>query len=259
MNIDAINHQTYSREDIANTYRRIGLDPPEIQILLNHLDKINDKDVLDIGCGGGRTTFFLHQRAATYLGVDYSEAMVEACRMRYPKTNFLCCDVRAMNALKSGSFDFVLFSFNGIDYISHNDRINSLREISRVLKPGGIFVFSTHNLSALNGPAKPYLSKTLNPCQAITHLRNFLLHKKNHKKTIGLEVFGEKYAIVNDGAHDFGLLTYYTTIPHQVEQLSNSGFVTLEVWDRFGANLPLEMENKTSNWIYYVAHNVSTS
>ncbi|MBF0188289.1 MAG: methyltransferase domain-containing protein, partial [Magnetococcales bacterium] len=44
------------------------------------------------------------------------------------------------------SFDVVLFSFNGIDYIHpYSARLATLREIWRVLKPDGLFIFSTHN------------------------------------------------------------------------------------------------------------------
>ncbi len=51
-----------------------------------------------------------------------------------------------MDGLKDNSFDFVLFSFNGMDSFSHKDRIAALGEIRRVLRNDGIFYFLSHNL-----------------------------------------------------------------------------------------------------------------
>ena len=41
--------------------------------------------ILDIGVGGGRTTPYLSQKAARYVGVDYSEEMVQSCRRKFPQ------------------------------------------------------------------------------------------------------------------------------------------------------------------------------
>ena len=48
--------------------------------------------------------------------------------------------------LKDNSFDVVIFSFNGIDYIyPYIKRLAALKEIRRVLKTNGLFIFSSHN------------------------------------------------------------------------------------------------------------------
>ena len=44
----------------------------------------------------------------------------------YPKKiSFLTADARTMKDFKNNSFDFVLFSFNGIDYMDHEERIGT--------------------------------------------------------------------------------------------------------------------------------------
>jgi ubiquinone/menaquinone biosynthesis C-methylase UbiE len=50
-----------------------------------------------------------------------------------------------MPAFENETFDFVMFSFNGLDYLSHSDRLLALGEIRRVLKPAGLLLFSSHN------------------------------------------------------------------------------------------------------------------
>src|SRR3989338_8328332 len=43
-------------------------------------------------------------------------------------------------------FDYALFSFHGLDYLfPEEQRTRALHEIHRVLKPGGLFAFSSHN------------------------------------------------------------------------------------------------------------------
>ena len=64
-----------------------------------------------------------------------------------------------MKLFEDSSFDFILFSFNGIDYMNHDERIRTLREIRRILKTGGYFCFSTHNLNFLLKKCSIKLSK----------------------------------------------------------------------------------------------------
>ena len=47
------------------------------------------------------------------------------------------------------SYDFVLFSYNGIDHLELPERERALSEMKRVLRPGGIMAFSSHNANFL--------------------------------------------------------------------------------------------------------------
>ncbi|ELP52058.1 methyltransferase type 11 domain protein [Microcystis aeruginosa TAIHU98] len=58
-------------------------------------------------------------------------------------------DARNLEQFADNYFDFILFSFNDIDYISHADRFLVLEEISRIGKAGGYFCFSSHNLQGI--------------------------------------------------------------------------------------------------------------
>ncbi len=85
------------------------------------------------------------------MGVDLSPDMIEACRRRFAgapwNASFDVCDARDLLRFDSASFDFVLFSFNGIDTVGgRTDRRIALGEIHRVCRPGRRFCFSSSNL-----------------------------------------------------------------------------------------------------------------
>jgi SAM-dependent methyltransferase len=101
--------------------------------------------VLDIGVGAGRTTPHLAGRAARYVGLDYSEAMVRRCHAKFPQLRFVTQDATALGFAPE-SFDVVVFSFNGIDAIPTVEaRRQCFRECARVLRRGGVFLFSAHH------------------------------------------------------------------------------------------------------------------
>jgi ubiquinone/menaquinone biosynthesis C-methylase UbiE len=102
--------------------------------------------ILDIGVGAGRTTPYLSRIAARYVGVDYSDAMIAKCRTNFPTLSFLEIDAADMAVFPDGTFDAVVFSFNGIDCLPDDEaRARCLRECARVLRCGGIFIVSSHN------------------------------------------------------------------------------------------------------------------
>ena len=106
--------------------------------------------ILDLGVGGGRTTPYLSAIATLYVGVDYSEEMILACRSKFPQLEFKLADAADLSQFTDASFDAVIFSFNGLDCLApYGKRENCLRECHRVLKRGGVCIFSTHNPRSL--------------------------------------------------------------------------------------------------------------
>ena len=106
--------------------------------------------ILDIGVGGGRTTSELSLKASRYVGVDNSEEMIDACRHKFPALQFLVADASDLSAFADASFDAIVIAFNGLDCLfPEKERWQCLEECNRVLRKGGVLVFSSHNPQAI--------------------------------------------------------------------------------------------------------------
>lgn len=145
----------FDRPDVVESYRpRQALTATEQDLVERHV--ATGASVLDLGVGAGRTTGALAARAGRYVGIDVAPSMVAAARQAHPEADLRVGDAADLSAFADGSFDVVVFSFNGIDYLEPDAaRHRCLDEVRRVLRPGGTFLFSTHDPRALGSRPTP--------------------------------------------------------------------------------------------------------
>jgi ubiquinone/menaquinone biosynthesis C-methylase UbiE len=231
-NLSGLNLRAYERKAVALKYQRDDyLFLPE-RVVFKELKRFYENGrILDIGVGGGRTTPALLDISDAYHGVDYSSAMVEAVRKRFPGVKFSQCDARDLSCVRSETIDLAIFSFNGIDYVGHADRLQILKEIKRVLTPNGAFFFATHNRNQTR-PAPAWHpstlgfreAPTLNPLRIGHRLLRYLERVGNVARLYRLTRSTEDYAILVDSPFNYRLLTYYISVAKQIEQLKSCGF-----------------------------------
>ncbi|MEK6977282.1 MAG: class I SAM-dependent methyltransferase [Candidatus Hydrothermarchaeota archaeon] len=96
--------------------------------------------ILDIGCGGGFHSRTLSPHGSV-VGLDISPAMaVEARR----STGGVYIAGEAMRLpFRDGTFDSVVCIFGALNHVKNLGR--ALKEARRVLKPGGVFIFTVAN------------------------------------------------------------------------------------------------------------------
>ncbi len=251
-----MNKKKYESKSVVSSYINMRLQNPEVMILVKYRKAIAGKHVLDIGCGSGRTTAILKNLSNGYVGIDYSLDMIESCRKRFEGVRFLHGDVREMNEFKDEEFDYVIFSFNGLDSINHEDRLKGLREIYRVLKQDCLFVFSSHNRNHRYAISRPEMGLSMMPCKQTGNFIRYLKSTCNRLRNKNHQVFEEQYAIINDVAHNYAMLTYYIDKVNQVKQLEDMGFETIEMYDTLGNTLDINSDDKDSAWIYYVTRKI---
>ncbi|MCM8805081.1 MAG: class I SAM-dependent methyltransferase [Candidatus Omnitrophica bacterium] len=92
--------------------------------------------VLDLGCGGGRTTVPLFKMDYKVVGINISKNLIKQLNKKFPMIDVHVGDAANLKFFKNRSFDIVLFSNNGLDCLYPKEkRIEALKEIYRVLKP----------------------------------------------------------------------------------------------------------------------------
>jgi SAM-dependent methyltransferase len=106
------------------------------------LPELHGKRVLDAGCGTAIWTKYMLDHGADVVGVDSSPEMLAFGRQRVgDRATLHQADLRyPLPFLENESFDVVLSSLV-FHYIK--DWTTPLAEFSRVLRPGGVFIFST--------------------------------------------------------------------------------------------------------------------
>jgi SAM-dependent methyltransferase len=246
-------------DDVASHYLRSReLAPAERSILMRFRYRWDRTAVLDLGIGAGRTTYVLSAVARVYVGLDYAPAMVElASRLvdEDANTRVAWGDARDLSEFYGRNFDLVLFSFNGLDYVSLDDRVRVLHEIRQVLAPDGYFAFSSHSLAAL--PFRVTLDELHRGDGLVAGLRQSramlnAARARHANRALDLEAARARgWAMVRDELHGFRLKTYYGTAVGQVKQLEDAGFADVEVLDRSAARVDPARPGSDA-WLYYV-------
>jgi ubiquinone/menaquinone biosynthesis C-methylase UbiE len=255
------NKHTWESEDIVKAYTdHFYLWKPEETILSDLKSQLQNMKMLDIGVGAGRTTHYFAHLTKEYVGIDYSKNMIKLCRERFQKNpkkiSFEVQNAKDLKFFEERYFNFVLFSFNGLDYMNHIDRLKAFREIHSVSKNGGYFCFSTHNLNSARWLFSVRLSK--NPVKLLREMpRLFLmrLFNRNEWNELRNELRNKKYAIFNNGGHDFRLRSYYIRPKDQVEQLIDSGFNDVKIYGLSDGKEIKDLfkeQNTTDAWLYYL-------
>lgn len=227
--------------------------------------------ILDLGVGGGRTTPYLSSIAERYAGIDYSALMIAACKEKFPQLEFDVGSAADLSKLPSASFDAVIMAFNAIDYVfPGQSRAQALQEIHRVLKPNGLFIFSSHNPRSFlarvswnekrlrdmaesitrpnSGLFRPVLAGLTSLRAAVACLQALGKSLRRSFDKLPTRSFWRGSGYRMDAAHG-GLMTYFSIPQQTVRELEENGFQSMRI---LGDDYPRPSHLYTTDWYYYV-------
>ena len=120
--------------------------------------KLDPLDILDLGCGTGTNGLNLRKKykKSRIINYDFSENMLKEARIKQKlfildKNNlspysYICADIEAI-PLKENSLDLV-WSSSTIQWCNELDLV--FNQVKKILKPGGLFIFSTFGPNTLH-------------------------------------------------------------------------------------------------------------
>ena len=227
--MENFNRSTYENPMERRHYEKLSgfVNKGESVVFAAGLEHQPDARVLDLGVGGGRTTALLYPHVKDYIGVDYVADMVALAKRNQPYATFKVMDARDLSEFPDGRFDLVYFSYNGLDAVSGENRVQILAEVSRVLSPNGAFVFSTFNKDWEGfNTRRPLLNLTWtrNPVRMAARLALAFIGLVKRQYYIRFEETGSDYSVRIHPAHHFGNMIHTTTLAKLKSQLAESGF-----------------------------------
>lgn len=208
----------YSYRDFVKKYidfqskdpRHKYLDKP---VMHKEIPDLKGKSVLAIGCGsGGELNYLKKTGAKRIVGIDSSSYMVEASKFNAPGTEIYKMSAERLD-FKDESFDFV-YSDLAVHYVRDIEKVFS--EVYRVLKKGGIFLFSTTH------PIEDTLTRVMLNGQRELKILGYI--KKNKKV---YKVYGDylKPKKIKNKWWEGGEVTfYYTPLSTIINKAIHSGF-----------------------------------
>jgi len=114
-----------------------GVTAPENRYILSRIGDVRGKHILDLGCGAGENSVYFARKGAHCIAADYSPGMVQAALKLADVYNVSISgsiiDAMAIE-FPDDTFDIVYAA----NLLHHVNSAACIREIHRVLKPGGM-------------------------------------------------------------------------------------------------------------------------
>lgn len=181
-------------------------------------------DVLEVGCGEGRGIETMLPLTKSFTAVDKIKPVIDTLQQRFPTGKFISMNIPPLGGLADNTYDRIV-SFQVIEHIE-NDFL-FLKEIHRVLKPGGIALLTTPNRK---------MSLTRNPW----HVREYL---PEELKTLAQKIFS--HAEMKGITGNEKVMAYYEQNKKSVERITRFDILNLQY--RLPASvlrLPYEVLNR---------------
>jgi SAM-dependent methyltransferase len=257
---ERINSDVWRSTEVLDIFaRRDGLiDEGEALLVRRIAEEAERRPILDIGVGGGRTIAYLRGATDEYVAVDYLEEMVGLARSRHPDVRIEQGDARDLSMFADDSFGVVFFSYNGIDGISHEDRRQVHASVRRVLRPGGIFAYSTHNLGYCAAGRPPWARCQWDvdngPGAMVAFARRLSSRSRSYRRLRNLTVRGDGWALLVGSGYDFSVLWHHVSFEEARRELDEAGYAPdIEVFDASGARVQAGQDTSSSPWFYLIA------
>lgn len=121
--------------------------------LLEHMGSLEERHVLDLGCGDGRLVRMMLEKGATVEGIDTSSRWIDQCKKNFvgeKGVGFHVADGADLSLFSDASFDVVVMNMVLINIPDKTTIQRIFKEVSRVLRGDGRLLFTVlHPLTVM--------------------------------------------------------------------------------------------------------------
>ncbi len=148
-------HMQLTEQQLRGFYRQDYVDRHSEAVdrrlarLLPHIEFHPDDHVLDCACGSGQLLELIHDRAAHYVGVDFSDEFIQKglerrAELGITNAEFICSDLADFCRAHPQQFD-KCFAFDFSEHIYDDDFVRIFRAVHACLKDNGCLYLHTPN------------------------------------------------------------------------------------------------------------------
>jgi len=145
-NIESKEYQKLHKKDLNPNEFIWAASPRSSEKELKLLGNFKNKKILELGCGGGQCSIWLAKNGGNCVGLDISKAQLNYAKVLQKKNNvkfpLIEGNAEDLSYFQEKSFDIIFSVFGAIGFININ---KCFKEINRILRDGGIFVFSWYS------------------------------------------------------------------------------------------------------------------
>jgi len=153
---------------------------PTFQFLKKWLNGQTKQQILDLGCGTGEYLTRFAQEGHKVVGIDLNPQMLQVAREKCPSGFWLELNLTELERLPQklpdqfqSTFDLIFCTGNVLSYLSSNELKQTIRNIYKLLNPGGIWLFQIVNWEKILNAETFQFPVIENKTHQIRFLRNY--------------------------------------------------------------------------------------
>ena len=105
--------------------------------------------ILELGCGKGYLSEYLIKNGFNVLSTDISGSVLEGFKSRVPEASVLKLDLSRILPFNDSSFDIIIADLC-LHYFSHDETVNILKEINRIMAQSGYLLARVNSEKDIN-------------------------------------------------------------------------------------------------------------